>query len=53
MSAEGQAVANSIGAAAFIECSAKTGEGVEEVFNTAVRIHLQVIYSKSFLKNTV
>jgi len=41
-SSEGLAMANTIGAAAYVECSAKTGEGVNQVFDTAVRKALQV-----------
>ena len=37
---KGQAVAESIGAHAFYECSARTKEGVEEVFENAVRAAL-------------
>ena len=37
---EGQAVAESIGAHAFHECSARTNEGVGEVFENAVRAAL-------------
>ncbi|KAL7410461.1 putative GTPase Rho1 [Mrakia frigida] len=35
--AEGQAVAQKIGARRYIECSARTGEGVRDVFQTATR----------------
>ncbi|KAK7102581.1 ras-like GTP-binding protein rhoA [Littorina saxatilis] len=34
---EGKAVAERIGAAAYVECSAKTKDGVREVFETATR----------------
>lgn len=34
---QGAAVAKEIGAAAYRECSAKTREGVQEVFDTALR----------------
>lgn len=34
---EGQAVASKIGAKRYIECSARTGEGVRDVFQTATR----------------
>ncbi|XP_062592570.1 ras-like GTP-binding protein rhoA [Saccostrea cucullata] len=39
---EGQAIAEHIRAFAFIECSAKTQEGVRKVFETATRAALQV-----------
>jgi len=34
---QGQAVAQKIGARMYLECSARTGEGVREVFQTATR----------------
>lgn len=37
---EGMAVAQKIGAARYLECSAKTGEGVREVFEHATRAAL-------------
>lgn len=39
---EGQAVAQKIGALNYLECSAKTGEGVKEVFEHATRAALMV-----------
>ncbi|KAK4472668.1 hypothetical protein MN116_003899 [Schistosoma mekongi] len=38
---EGRAMADRIGAYAYLECSAKTKEGVREVFETATRAALQ------------
>lgn len=38
---EGEAVAQQIGAKAYLECSAKQGTGVREVFDTAVRESLK------------
>ena len=38
---EGQAMAEKIGASAYLECSAKLIEGVREVFETATRVTLQ------------
>jgi Ras family protein A len=40
--AEGLATAQKIGANGYVECSAKTGEGVREVFQTATRHALSV-----------
>ncbi|EIW68214.1 GTP-binding protein rhoA [Tremella mesenterica] len=37
---EGRAIAQKIGAQSYVECSAKTGEGVREVFQTATRYAL-------------
>nr|ODN91678.1 GTP-binding protein rhoA [Cryptococcus depauperatus CBS 7855]ODN91883.1 GTP-binding protein rhoA [Cryptococcus depauperatus CBS 7841] len=45
--AEGMAVAQKIGAQGYVECSAKTGEGVREVFQTATRYALMSKKSKS------
>lgn len=39
-SSEGQSVADKIGAQKYLECSAKTGQGVREVFETATRASL-------------
>ena len=38
--AQGMAVAQKIGAKHYLECSAKTGEGVREVFQYATRAAL-------------
>ena len=40
---EGRAMAEKISAFAYLECSAKSKEGVREVFETATRAALQVI----------
>jgi Ras family protein A len=37
---QGMAVANKIGARHYLECSARTGEGVREVFQCATRAAL-------------
>lgn len=39
---EGQAMMEIVGAIAYVECSSKTGEGVKDVFNTAVRKAFEV-----------
>jgi Ras family protein A len=39
---EGLAVAQKIGAQGYVECSAKSGDGVREVFQTATRAALTV-----------
>lgn len=39
---EGMQIAEKIGAFAYLECSAKTKEGVRDVFETAARAALQV-----------
>ena len=41
---EGRAMAEKINAFAYLECSAKSKEGVREVFETATRAALQVRY---------
>ncbi|KAA8908533.1 hypothetical protein TRICI_004751 [Trichomonascus ciferrii] len=39
---EGQEVATQIGARMYLECSAKTGQGVQQVFEQATRVALKV-----------
>lgn len=39
--ADGKLVADNIGAAAFLECSAKDNVGVEEVFHVATKIAME------------
>lgn len=48
---EGRAMAEKISAFAYLECSAKSKEGVREVFETATRAALQVliVYQKRCL----
>ena len=41
---EGRAMAEKINAFAYLECSAKSKEGVREVFETATRAALQVTF---------
>ena len=41
---EGRAMAEKINAFAYLECSAKSKEGVREVFETATRAALQVLH---------
>ncbi|WP_411023358.1 hypothetical protein, partial [Salmonella sp. s51228] len=43
---EGRAVSHEIGAFDFLECSAKTKEGVKEVFESATRAALNTKPSK-------
>ncbi|KIL61334.1 hypothetical protein M378DRAFT_166983 [Amanita muscaria Koide BX008] len=50
---EGQAVAQKIGAKHYLECSAKTGDGVSEVFQHAARAALQVEQKKKCVKMCV
>lgn len=44
---EGQAVAQKIGATSYVECSAKNGTGVREVFQTATKAALSAKGGKS------
>lgn len=44
---EGQAVAQKIGAADYLECSARTGQGVREVFEAATRASLKKVSKPS------
>ena len=46
---EGRAMAEKINAFAYLECSAKSKEGVREVFETATRAALQVTSLVHFL----
>ncbi|PAA56024.1 hypothetical protein BOX15_Mlig008754g1 [Macrostomum lignano] len=48
-SEDGRAMAERIGAVSYIECSAKTKEGVREVFETATRAALQTKRKKNRL----
>ena len=41
---DGRTMAEKINAFAYLECSAKSKEGVREVFETATRAALQVIF---------
>ena len=49
---EGRAMAEKINAFAYLECSAKSKEGVREVFETATRAALQVSREQSQLDIT-
>lgn len=44
---DGRAMAEKINAFAYLECSAKSKEGVREVFETATRAALQVTFQSS------
>lgn len=50
---EGQAVAQKIGAADYLECSARTGQGVREVFEAATRASLKTKNKKEKKKKCV
>ena len=43
-------MAKKINAAAYIECSALTGEGVDDVFKTAARIELEFHQAQTMKK---
>ena len=45
---DGRTMAEKINAFAYLECSAKSKEGVREVFETATRAALQVNYPLTF-----
>ncbi|CAK7896539.1 GTP-binding protein Rho1p [[Candida] anglica] len=51
--ADGQAVAQKIGASNYLECSARTGEGVREVFAAATRASLRTKEKKEKKKKCV
>jgi Ras family protein A len=51
--ADGQAVAQKIGAADYLECSARTGQGVREVFEAATRASLKTKNKKEKKKKCV
>ncbi|KDR79460.1 hypothetical protein GALMADRAFT_223668 [Galerina marginata CBS 339.88] len=48
---EGEALAESIGAYSYVECSALTGEGVMEVFRTATTCALGILIKKKEVKD--
>ena len=48
---EGRAMAEKINAFAYLECSAKSKEGVREVFETATRAALQVCAFQLLFEN--
>ncbi|KAH6907469.1 small GTPase-binding protein [Coprinopsis sp. MPI-PUGE-AT-0042] len=50
---EGMAVAEKIGAKNYLECSAKTGEGLREVFDTAARVALTCETKKKKFRSCV
>ncbi|EAZ62793.1 predicted protein [Scheffersomyces stipitis CBS 6054] len=50
---EGQSVAEKIGAYSYLECSARTGQGVREVFETATRASLSRKEKKTKKKKCV
>lgn len=50
-SEEGRSVAEKINAYGYLECSAKTKEGVREVFETATKAALQVKLNPLLLLN--
>lgn len=52
-SSEGQAVATKIGAQIYLECSARTGDGVREVFEAATRASLRTKEKKEKKKKCV
>ena len=48
---QGQHIAEKIGAFAYLECSAKSGEGVKQVFEVATRAAMKAVESERKKEN--